>query len=271
MTIPNEVESVRAVLLDEIETPVQRQHNEASVGKDARELAHDINNVLQIISGSLQLLALDVADTPAAARLCRAFGGVEHGVRLTRALLERCQIDARSDPQEDLVDRWRLIDAIPLLRDAAGGEVTIVSDIVADLWPVSLDYVRLQNALLNLVINARDAMRGKGTVRLIARNAPAGQCAAGDRVVITVEDEGEGIRPDHIEEIFKVFFTTKATGTGLGLAIVREFGRASRAKIAVESCLGVGTAFHLSFPRAGDIELRGSDRSSVGSTDQPVR
>ncbi|WP_140851154.1 ATP-binding protein [Sphingomonas glacialis] len=239
----------RAILLDATTPTDQSCDVETPVGKDARELAHDLNNVLQIIAGNLQLIALDVEGTPAAARIVRAFGGLDHGVRLTAMLLDRCRKEGGIASVDEVVDSRRLLDIVPLLQDAVGAAVAIDVDIPTDIWPVKLDFGRLQNALLNLAINARDAMQGRGRIVLAARNAPGGPCPRGDRMIITLEDNGEGIRPDFVEKIFAPFFTTKATGTGLGLAIVREFGRASRADIAVESSLGVGTAFHLSFPR----------------------
>ncbi|HET9019959.1 MAG TPA: ATP-binding protein, partial [Acetobacteraceae bacterium] len=165
-----------------------------------------------------------------------------------------------------------------LLHRAAGETVKVEMRAALDLWPCQLDPAQFESAVLNLAINARDAMPEGGTLTVAAGNAtlPAAEAArldvrAGDFVRVDVTDTGTGIAPEHLAHLFEPFFTTKEVGkgTGLGLAMVHGFARQSGGAATVASAPGRGTTFSLFLPRA-EAEARAAPDVPSPASSRPV-
>ncbi|ACJ00120.1 ATP-binding protein [Rhodospirillum centenum] len=215
-----------------------------TVGQLTGGVAHDFNNLLTAIVNNLELARRDPAG--AAERLEGALKAARAGTELVRRLLAF----ARMQPLEPQpTDPGRLLhDILPLLRRAVGERVEVSVTAGRRLPPVLVDPVQLENALLNLAVNARDAMPGGGRLEI-----RAGVELAEDgtpQVVLTVADTGTGMTPEVAQRMFEPFFTTKppGKGTGLGLASLYGFVRQSGGQVRVETAPGRGTVFHLSFP-----------------------
>lgn len=232
-------------------------HNQRveALGRLTGGVAHDFNNLLGVVSNSARLVqrhagAQPVLQTPVAAIL-RA---VESGSRLTQQLLRlagRREVSSRS---LDLA-RW-LPEMEPLLRSVAGSRITIEVDVVPGTPAVTVDAGELELALVNLVLNARDAMPGGGRLSLGARRGTAGESAglaAGDYVALSVTDTGLGMEGDLAVRVFEPFFTTKefGQGAGLGLAQVRGFCTQAGGTAHVISRTGEGTTVTLVLPADG--------------------
>ncbi len=224
-----------------------------SIGRLTGGVAHDFNNLLQVVSANLELLRpmAAAAGETALRRHRAALDGVQRGATLTRSLLAF----AHKQPLEPKVldTAAMLADAAELLRHALGTAVTVETRVAAGLWNIWTDRLRLQNALLNLGVNARDAMAGGGRLTLTATNVEldAGEAVAGEYVCIAVADTGMGMPPDLLEHVFEPFFTTKEAGkgTGLGLAQVDGVVRQSGGHARIESQVGQGTTVSLYLPR----------------------
>jgi signal transduction histidine kinase len=231
----------------------QAQKMEA-VGQLTGGVAHDFNNVLQVISGNLEVLRLLTAGNEAVQnRIDAAAVGVERGAKLASHLLAF----ARRQPLQAVVtDVRRLLDGMTgLLRRALGDRIVIETELAADLWHTVVDPSQLENVILNLAINGRDAMDGTGTLRVRAINVtgselPAG--ARGDHILIEVSDTGSGMSPEVLERAFEPFFTTKPAGqgTGLGLSMAYGFVQQSGGHIRLASQVGRGTSVRIYLRRA---------------------
>ncbi len=233
----------------------QAQKMEA-IGQLTGGVAHDFNNVLQIIGGNLQLLKLvgGVSEI-ARGRIDMALAGVERGAKLSSHLLAF----ARRQPLQAVVlDAGKLLREMDeMTRRVLGPRATVVTEIAPGLWTTTADPNQLNNVLLNLAINARDAMEGCGTLTIRASNAARGQADApevgdGDYVVIEVADTGKGMAPEVLERAFEPFFTTKPTGqgTGLGLSMAYGFVKQSGGEIVLRSAPGKGTSVRIYLPRS---------------------
>ncbi|WP_426190767.1 response regulator [Massilia sp. DWR3-1-1] len=235
----------------------QAQKMEA-IGQLTGGVAHDFNNVLQIIGGNLQLIKLlgGLGDK-ALKRIDLALAGVERGAKLSAHLLAF----ARRQPLQAVVIDLAsmLLDMEDMVRRVLGPRATVVSEIAGDLWATTVDPGQLNNVLLNLVINARDAMGDGGTVTIRSRNVVADEgepgAPAGSHVMIEVADSGAGMPPEVLARAFEPFFTTKPTGhgTGLGLSMAYGFVKQSGGDIVLESELGRGTSVKIYLQRSHDI------------------
>jgi signal transduction histidine kinase len=233
----------------------QSQKMEA-IGQLTGGVAHDFNNVLQIIGGNLQLLKLVGGVNEAGrARIDTALAGVERGARLSAHLLAF----ARRQPlQSVLVDAGEVVRGMEeLLRRLVDARIEIGIDIDPQLWPTSVDPSQLHNVLLNLCINARDAMPQGGTLALKATNVGQGssllcEVGDGDFVMLEVRDSGSGMAPDVLERAFEPFFTTKPAGqgTGLGLSMAYGFVKQTGGEILLRSDPGKGTSVRIFLHRA---------------------
>ncbi|MBL8546173.1 MAG: PAS domain-containing protein [Hyphomonadaceae bacterium] len=245
----------------------QAQKLEA-VGQLTGGIAHDFNNLLMVISGGLNMLARAPDDEKRAMLTGRMREAVERGANLTKQLLafsrrhelnpESIRLPAYFAGMSDLLSR------------SLGVDVRVVIDVPDVVAPALADPNALQLAILNLAVNARDAMKGSGVVTIAARNgAPAD--GAAQCVSITVSDTGEGMTPEVRERIFEPFFTTKETGkgSGLGLAQVHGFAEQSGGHIEVQSQLGVGTQFTLVLPR-GEAVADPAPVSAVSRHAEPL-
>jgi PAS domain S-box-containing protein len=261
-------------------TMIRSQKLEA-IGQLTGGVAHDFNNLLQVISGNLQLLSKDIAgNARAEMRVQSALAGVARGSKLASQLLAF----ARRQPLEPrVVNAGRLIKNMDeMLRRALGGEIEVETVVAGGLWNSLVDPDQLENAVLNLAINARDAMNGEGRLTIEASNAflddeyvrQHDELSAGQYVMIAVTDTGTGIPPDILERVYEPFFTTKAEdkGTGLGLAMVYGFLKQSGGHVKIYSEVGAGTTVKLYFPRemAGEDTLVGVPSSEVQGGEETV-
>lgn len=229
-----------------------------SIGHLTGGIAHDFNNLLQVISSNLTLLQRDIADTPKAMqRYNHAAMAVERGAKLTRQLLAF----ARRQPLEPhAINLSRIIgDTTELLRHTLGEEVEIETVVAGGLWNTLVDPTQVENVIVNLAINARDAMVGGGKLTIELANAYLDETyaskhvevTAGQYVMLAVSDTGSGMTPEVAERAFEPFFTTKGAqrGTGLGLSQVYGFVKQSGGHIKLYTELGHGTTFKIYLPR----------------------
>ncbi|MBX3499268.1 MAG: PAS domain-containing protein [Alphaproteobacteria bacterium] len=227
-----------------------------AVGQLTGGLAHDFNNLLTVIQGNVDLLHDDLGDDAASAAILSEISAVvDRGAAVTRRLLRF----ARSDlPAKTVFNPDRLLRGLlPLLAHTLGGTVALHMNLAARGAAVSVDTREFENAIINLAINARDAMPAGGTLALSTRQAwlqasdvdvERGE-APGAYVEIALADTGHGMPPDVLSRIYEPFFTTKADkGTGLGVPMVARFVRHSAGCMRVESAVGTGTTVRLYLP-----------------------
>ena len=251
-----EREHQRQQRLEEARAALLRSQKLEAVGKLTGGVAHDFNNILHIISANVQLMLR--SDDNGRKRLLNILDAVERGKKLAAQLLAF----ARRQPlHPSVVNLAQLIERMDtLLHRAVGDSVAIRMEIPPDLWNVLVDPNQLENVLLNLVINARDAMDAAGQVTIRLANLtvdPADQLAysgirPGEFVTIAVTDTGSGMPPDVMERAFEPFFTTKpeGKGTGLGLSMAHGFVKQSGGHIRLASKPGAGTTVTIYLPRA---------------------
>jgi PAS domain S-box-containing protein len=236
----------------------QSQKMEA-VGQLTGGLAHDFNNLLTGMMGNLELLQMRVA-RGRTDDLDRFISAAQGAGRRAASLTQRLLAFSRRqtlDPKP--TDVHRLIRGLEdLLQRTVGPETAVVVADASDLWPAMIDAAQLENALLNLSINARDAMPGGGRITIEAGNKHLDQRGAlqhdmdpGDYLSICVTDTGTGMEPQVIERVFEPFFTTKpiGQGTGLGLSMVYGFARQSGGQVRIYSEVGMGTTVCIYLPR----------------------
>jgi PAS domain S-box-containing protein len=232
----------------------QAQKMEA-LGKLTGGVAHDFNNLLMVVSGQAQLLRKRVGDDDRALRSLDAIeASTRRGEDLTRHLLSFARRQRLRPESVALADRARSLQE--LLGASLPPTVQLRVDFPAALWPVEVDLSELELAILNLAVNARDAMPAGGELSIAAENRTvrAGEVEdlKGDFVAITVADTGVGIPADILPRVFDPFFTTKevSKGTGLGLSQVYGFADQTGGRVTVRSELGEGTSFTLYLPCA---------------------
>jgi PAS domain S-box-containing protein len=230
------------------------------VGQLTGGLAHDFNNLLGAIIGNLDLLALDVDGRPRATELLqRAIAAAESGASLIQRLLA---FSRRQTLSPRLIDINRQIQGMrPLLEHSLGGGLSITIRTAAEHPFSRVDPGQLEAALLNLVINARDAMPSGGKLIIETANVTMAMDAAedpipGPYIMIVVADEGTGMAPDVLARVFEPFFTTKPVGkgSGLGLSMVHGFVKQSGGHVHIDSQLGRGTTVGLFLPCADDAD-----------------
>ncbi len=231
-----------------------------AVGQLTGGIAHDFNNMLAVVLGGLELARRSVAADPLAARrhIDSATEGANRAAALTRRLLAFSREDSL---KAETIDAAALVAGMSDLLDRTLGDaiMIIVRDDAAG-GCVRADRVQLENAVLNLAVNARDAMNGRGmltvatgTTTLAAEQV--GRCAAGDYVTITVRDDGCGMAPDVAERVFEPFFTTKEVGKGTGLGLSQIFALVQQlhGEVGIVSAPGEGTTVTLYLPRAAAL------------------
>ena len=236
-----------------------------AIGKLTGGVAHDFNNLLQVISGNLQLLTADVSGNPRAERrVANAMAGVTRGARLAAQLLA---FGRRQPLAPKVVNIGRFVrDMDELLRRALGEAIEVETVIAGGLWNTLIDPTNVENALLNLAINARDAMDGQGKLTIEAGNAllddayaaAHGDLRPGQYVMLAVTDTGGGIPAAILPHVFEPFFTTKpeGQGTGLGLSMVYGFVKQSGGHVKIYSEPGHGTTVRIYLPRSTQTEDR---------------
>jgi PAS domain S-box-containing protein len=232
---------------------MQRQLAESqkldALGQLTGGVAHDFNNLLMVISGSIYALKKCTGED--AKRAVAAIeAAVKRGATLTSQLLTFARRQSLNPQPVDLAVRIEAVREV--LSTGVGSSVVLAFDIDHDVWPVRVDVAEFETALVNLVINARDAMPSGGTVTVTAHNRSGTEELPGtDHVAIGVEDAGVGIAPDVLNKVFDPFFTTKpiGKGTGLGLSQVHGFAHQAGGTVKIESELGKGTRVTILLPR----------------------
>jgi signal transduction histidine kinase len=251
------------------EAQVRQMHKMESIGQLTGGIAHDFNNMLAIVIGSLDLAKRRMSKDPEKAEACvdNAMQGAERAAQLTQRLLAF----SRQQPLAPVaIDANRLVGGMSeLMRRTIGESVRFETVLAGGLWPAFIDASQLENALVNLCVNARDAMPDGGRLTIETSNthldeAYAGQhseVVAGQYVMVSVTDTGCGMPAEVIERAFDPFYTTKdvGRGTGLGLSQVYGFVKQSGGHVKIYSEQGVGTTVKLYLPRHfGTAEIQGA-------------
>jgi PAS domain S-box-containing protein len=257
-----EKEEARAAL-QRSEQALQRSQKMETIGKLTGGVAHDFNNLLQVISGNLQLLALDLpGNERALRRLNNAMAGVNRGAKLASHLLA---FGRRQALAPKVANMGRILsDLDDMLQRSLGEAVEVETVVTGGLWNTFVDIAQVENALLNLAINARDAMNGSGKLTIEVGNAYLDdayvrshtEVSAGQYVVLAVTDTGSGMTPEIIRQAFEPYFSTKpeGQGTGLGLSMVYGFVKQSGGHIKIYSEVGHGTTVKIYLPRSLESE-----------------
>jgi PAS domain S-box-containing protein len=237
---------------------LQQAQKMEAIGQLTGGMAHDFNNLLAVVLGNLDLLG-EMPALPDAARefVTGATEAALRGAELTRNLLAFARRQPLAPRLAEIAQV--LQDAGKLLVRTLGGNVVLDVRLDDALWPILIDAAQLESAILNLAINARDAMPGGGRLTIEGRNVTLdpddcqhnAEAVPGDFVVVTVSDTGTGMPPEIAAKAFDPFFTTKGVrGTGLGLSMVHGFVRQSGGHTRLYSELGRGTRIDLYLPRA---------------------
>lgn len=258
------------------ERALQRAQKMEALGALTGGVAHDFNNSLQVISANLQILGLMLKSNPEAVkRIDGAMGGVTRGAKLASQLLS---FGRRQPLEPKVVSVGKFIRGLEdMLARALGESIELETVISGGLWNTMADPSQVENAVLNLAINARDAMDGRGKLTIEAGNALLDfqycekheDLKPGQYVVIAVTDTGCGMSPEVLERAFEPFFSTKpeGKGTGLGLSMVYGFVKQSGGHAAVYSELGEGTTVKLYLPRSN----LGEDPAPISWSNGPVQ
>jgi PAS domain S-box-containing protein len=278
-------ENLEARVIDEIESRRQAEMKLAqaqkmeTVGKLTGGVAHDFNNLLQVVSGNLQLLSGDVAGNERAERrVANAMAGVQRGSKLASQLLA---FGRRQALEPKVVNVTRFVNGMDdMLRRAIGEGVEVETIVGGGLWNTFIDPAQIENALLNLAINARDAMEGQGKLTIELGNAHLDdayarghdEVEAGQYVMLAVTDTGSGMAPEIVDKVFEPFFSTKGEGkgSGLGLSMVYGFVKQSGGHVKIYSEVGHGTTIRLYLPRAmqsEDVEVAVDHGPVAGGTE----
>ncbi|MEQ1715151.1 MAG: PAS domain S-box protein [Hyphomicrobium sp.] len=253
---------------------IQSQRMEA-FGQLTGGVAHDFNNLLTIIGGNLELLAPELASEKARGHAKRASDAAEMAARLTSRLLtfaRRRRLEARIVDLNELV-----LGMAEIVQRTIGSHLSLSTILAPELWLSRADPSEVENAVLNLVINARDAMPRGGRIVIETRNIKFGNgdekvlpgLRKGHFVVVSVTDTGAGMTPEIASRAFEPFFTTKPTGrgTGLGLSTIYGFAQQSGGHVTLYSEVGKGTTVSLYLPRNMDGVVQSA---SPGENEAPL-
>ena len=251
-----------------LEARVRDMQRLDAIGRLAGGVAHDLNNYLAVIMGNLDLLAEHEHRNPEITRLIEAAtGGALRGAELTSSLLAFSRLQPLDPKVVDI--GARVARAVKLLKPALGAGIAVELDIAADLWPVKIDAAQLDTCIVNIVNNARDAMREGGRLSISVRNlvTSSGNSPLADQVLIEFRDTGAGMDAETQAQDFEPFFTTKGAGhgTGLGLSMVHGFVHQSEGIIHIMSEPGHGTTVHISLPRAIESVLPAAIRPAIAA------
>lgn len=226
-----------------------------AVGQLTGGIAHDFNNMLAVVLGGIELAKRTLPDGADAAlrHIDNAAEGANRAAALTRQLLGFARSEALAP---EAIEPTELIEGMSVLLDRTLGDgIRVETHSEGTQWEVWADRVQLENALLNLAVNARDAMDGRGTIVISSGHVAldgddAGECAPGDYVRIAVSDTGTGMTREVMDRVFEPFFTTKPVGkgTGLGLSQIFGFARQSGGEVRIESTVGEGTTVTMFLP-----------------------
>jgi signal transduction histidine kinase/ActR/RegA family two-component response regulator len=245
---------------ERVEFALRQMQRLEAVGQLTAGVAHDFNNLLTVVLGNIRFLEKGIVaaglDGSLAQRLNYMRAAAERGAKLTDQLLSfsrRQRLEPKPLDLNETVAKMR-----DLLQSTMGGSIHIETSLTPGLWPALVDPTQLELAVLNLAINARDAMQIGGTLSVITANKSLGTAGgpeepgAGDYVEICVKDTGTGMTADVRAKAFEPFFTTKeiGKGSGLGLSQVLGFAKQSGGGVTIDSREGTGTSIHIYLPRA---------------------
>jgi signal transduction histidine kinase/ActR/RegA family two-component response regulator len=277
-----ELKAANTRLRDEVvarakaESEVQRMQRMESLGQLTGGIAHDFNNMLAVVMGNLELARANIRDPERLEKLIhRAIVGALRASDLTQRLLAFARRQPLTPSKVDVNDL--VSEMSEMLERTIGKQVNFSTELADDLWPTLVDGNQLENALLNLVINARDAMqegdnliiRTSNRIHRISEGGPGTEPV--ECVCISVCDTGSGMSPEVREQALEPFFTTKeiGKGTGLGLSQVFGFARQSGGDLEIETREGDGTTIRIFLPRLQGADT-GNDGKDGGTTDHAV-
>lgn len=253
---------------EEAENALRQAQKMEAIGQLTGGIAHDFNNLLTVVAGNIDLVVSRLDDADAVRRLEASLRATERGQRLTQQLLTF----ARRRPMRSVAVnlRHRLAETVELVERTISRDIPLVTRLQPDLWDVEVDAEQLEVALLNLIVNARDAIVDRGEIAITASNVtlPSPDYSAGglrgDYVMLGIADTGAGIPPEILPRVFEPFFTTKAVGKGSGLGLAQVYGFAQEAKgtARIDSFPGRGTTVTLYLPRAATPEISMAGRAS---------
>lgn len=230
-----------------------------ALGKLTGQAAHDFNNLLMVFQSGVEGIKRRRQDERRVTALLEHMSdGIARGKAITQRLLSFSRRSNQGATHVELDQKLASIQ--PLLRQALNDTITMDVKLPDDLWAVHVDPAGLEIALINLLTNGREAMRGGGQLTISARNVPEvgleGSLLRGEFVALTVTDAGRGIDPANLSRVFEPFFSTKENGrVGLGLTQVHSFARAAGGEITVSSLMGHGSAFTLLLPKSDEPRI----------------
>jgi signal transduction histidine kinase/CheY-like chemotaxis protein len=249
--------------IDDLNQKLRQSQKMEELGQLTGGIAHDFNNTLTVITGTIDILAEAVSDKPQLATITRLISeAADRGAEMTRHLLAFARRQPLQPRETDI--SLLMLESAKLLRSTLGEHIEIETILKPDVWPALVDPSQLSSALLNLAINARDAMPRGGKLILEASNVvldesnadAGGEVRPGSYVLIAVSDTGVGIPAAIRDKVFEPFFSTKdvGKGTGLGLSMVYGFVKQSGGHIKLYSEEGYGTTFRIYLPRADSLQ-----------------
>ena len=278
LTEANERLKAEAAEREAAEAQLRQVQKMEAVGQLTGGIAHDFNNMLAVIVGGLDLAKRKLRSSKREVEfhLDNAMEGATRAAALTRRLLAF----ARAEPLLPVsAAPTELVEGMLDLIDRSIGErISVSTRFPEKAWHVRADTNQLENAILNMAVNARDAMDGQGQIGITVANETlgegvVGELAAGDYVRISVADTGGGIPPEVLDRVFEPFFTTKPVGkgTGLGLSQIFGFARQSGGDVTLESTVGAGTTVSIYLPRSAEIAGEAGDiqSSAAAGPDAP--
>ncbi len=262
--------------LRETEEQLRQSQTLETLGQLTSGIAHDVNNLLTVILGNFEMLAMSAEERGEAGMPDRnlAESGRRAGESASELMRRLLAFSRRQPLSPHVVDVAVLLRSLERLLQGALGEIVALRIICpAGLWPTLVDPVELENAILNLAINARDAMPSGGRLTIEVRNVPVDRVYAavaglenmGDFIMLSVADTGHGMSRDVLSKAFSPFFTTKATGkgTGLGLSLVYGFAKRCGGHAIIDSEAGQGSIVRLYLPRTNGAEPPGAEAAET--------
>jgi PAS domain S-box-containing protein len=263
---------------EQAEEKLRRSQRMESIGQLTGGVAHDFNNLLQVIRANLEMIERAVKDEKTLSRIANATHAADRAADLTRQLLAF----ARRQPLEpEVVNPGRLVQAMAeMLRRTLGERIEVETVIAGGLWNTIADPAQVESALLNLALNARDAMPDGGRLTVELANAALddryasrdSEIAPGQYVMLAVSDTGQGMSRETVARVFEPFFTTKVEGrgTGLGLSMVHGFVKQSRGHIQIYSEPGQGTTVKIYLPRTRKAEAPTRPEAMAGGRGETI-
>lgn len=242
---------------ERVESALRHAQRLEAVGQLTSGVAHDFNNLLTVVLGNARQLRKAETDPAVQRRLDMMAEAAERGARLTAQMLafsRQQKLEARAVDLNETVSRMH-----DLLQSTMGGSVRLRTVLAPDLWPAMIDPTQIELVILNLAINARDAMDVGGALTVTTANVVLGppqraeEPAAGEYVMVAVADTGSGMTDEVLAKAFEPFFTTKEVGKGSGLGLSQVFGLAKQSGggVKIETRVGEGTSVQVFLPRAG--------------------